>query len=77
MIDWGIVGRLDADTHLLFRRMIEAALGDDTAWADIAAIFMRHYGEAMRDVSLFEDREFFTAALAADPAVRGHGQPVE
>ena len=162
--------------------MIEAALGDDTAWADIAAIFMRHYGEAieaalnldddgliafikmmiqpvltapfgqvsladmmlapqravaaasgidaddtspltrlrrlneqrkarklvvtqgavatdfdratfllskqlmyferygkmyMSDVSLFEDREFFTAALAADPAVRGHGQPVE
>ena len=182
VIDWGIVGRLDADTHLLFRRMIEAALGDDTAWADIAAIFMRHYGEAieaalnldddgliafikmmiqpvltapfgqvsladmmlapqravaaasgidaddtspltrlrrlneqrkarklvvtqgavatdfdratfllskqlmyferygkmyMSDVSLFEDREFFTAALAADPAVRGHGQPVE
>ena len=37
MIDWGIVGRLDPPTHRLFRRFVEAVLGDPTAWPEIAA----------------------------------------
>jgi aarF domain-containing kinase len=37
MIDWGIVGRLDGPTHRLFRRFVEAVLGDPTAWPEIAA----------------------------------------
>ena len=37
MIDWGIVGRLDEPTHHLFRRFVEAILGDATAWPEIAA----------------------------------------
>ena len=37
MIDWGIVGRLDGPTHRLFRRFVEAVLGDATAWPEIAA----------------------------------------
>ena len=36
VIDWGIVGRLDAPTHRLFRRFVEAILGDVTAWDEIA-----------------------------------------
>jgi hypothetical protein len=36
MIDWGIVGRLDGPTHRLFRRFVEAVLGDATAWPEIA-----------------------------------------
>lgn len=47
VIDWGIVGRLDPETHAMFRRMIEAALGDDTAWADIAATIRKAYGDEM------------------------------
>jgi ubiquinone biosynthesis protein len=35
MIDWGIVGRLDGPTHRLFRRFVEAVLGDATAWPEI------------------------------------------
>jgi ubiquinone biosynthesis protein len=35
MIDWGIVGRLDGPTHVLFRRFVEAVLGDATAWPEI------------------------------------------
>lgn len=47
VIDWGIVARLDEDTHRLFRRMIEAALGDDTAWVDIADTIRHAYGDEM------------------------------
>ena len=49
VLDWGIVGRLDADTHRFFRRTLEAALGDETAWADIAAQLQRAYGPALRE----------------------------
>ena len=49
MIDWGIVARLDPDTHRLFRRMIDAALGDDTAWADIAETIRHAYSAEMME----------------------------
>ena len=49
VLDWGIVGRLDADTHRFFRRLLEAALGDETAWADVAAQIQRAYGPALRE----------------------------
>jgi predicted unusual protein kinase regulating ubiquinone biosynthesis (AarF/ABC1/UbiB family) len=35
LIDWGIVGRLDPDTHRFFRRIIEGSLGDESAWLEI------------------------------------------
>ena len=44
VIDWGIVGRLDPETHRFFRLMIEAALGNEAAWPDIAALTVRMYG---------------------------------
>lgn len=47
VIDWGIVGRLDHDTHMFFRRIVEAALGDDDAWSDIAAHTIRQYGSLL------------------------------
>jgi predicted unusual protein kinase regulating ubiquinone biosynthesis (AarF/ABC1/UbiB family) len=40
VIDWGIVGRLDEATHHIFRRFVEAVLGDATAWPEIVA-FLR------------------------------------
>ena len=57
MIDWGIVGRLDGPTHRLFRRFVEAILGDATAWPEIMtflsemAPFMGDEdGEGARDI---------------------------
>jgi aarF domain-containing kinase len=35
VIDWGIVGRLDVAMQRLFRRFVEAVLGDATAWPEI------------------------------------------
>jgi len=49
VIDWGIVGRLDAETHHFFRRLIGAALGDETAWTDIAEHIQRVYGPVIKE----------------------------
>jgi len=48
VIDWGIVGRLDPETHHFFVRILAAALGDEGAWSDIAAHLTRTYGPAMQ-----------------------------
>ena len=52
IIDWGIVGRLDGATHRLFRRFVEAVLGDATAWPEIVA-FMQE----MTPLPMFDDAE--------------------
>ena len=49
VIDWGIVGRLDPDTHQFFRTLIHAALGDEEAWPEIAAHAIRMYGPILAE----------------------------
>lgn len=49
VVDWGIVGRLDPPTHRFFRRTIEGALGDESAWDDVAADLIAAYGPALRE----------------------------
>lgn len=48
IIDWGIVGRLDAETHRFVVRLLDAVLGDETAWPDITAHLTRVYGRAIQ-----------------------------
>ena len=47
VIDWGIVGQLDQGTHQFFRRLIEAALGDEAAWPELARHAKRMYGPVL------------------------------
>jgi predicted unusual protein kinase regulating ubiquinone biosynthesis (AarF/ABC1/UbiB family) len=47
VLDWGIVGRLDPRAHHFLRRTIAAALGDDSAWADVAREIVVNYGPAI------------------------------
>jgi predicted unusual protein kinase regulating ubiquinone biosynthesis (AarF/ABC1/UbiB family) len=54
VIDWGIIGRLDPDTHLFFRRVVEAALGDESAWPDIAAQAAKVYGPVLAELGMSE-----------------------
>ncbi len=49
VIDWGIVGRLDPQTHQFFRSLIQAALGDEDAWGDIARHALRMYGPVLEE----------------------------
>ena len=53
LLDWGIVGRLDPDTHLMLRRLAEAALGDESGWDDIADHVLRLAPGAEAGTDLF------------------------
>ena len=48
IIDWGIVGRLDHDTHMFLLRLLDGVLGDESAWADITAHLTKTYGRAIQ-----------------------------
>ena len=49
VLDWGIVGRLDAATHRFFRSLLEAALGDEQAWVAVADHLTGQYGAAIKE----------------------------
>src|SRR5439155_4124353 len=48
VVDWGIVGRLDADTHRFFRRLIEGSLGNEEAWLDVRSHLLSVYGNGIQ-----------------------------
>jgi aarF domain-containing kinase len=76
VIDWGIVGRLDPDTHRFVVRLLDAVLGDGSAWPDITAHLTRVYGQAIQ-VGLGMSDEELTAFLRGivEPALtRPFGQ---
>ncbi len=49
VLDWGIVGRLDPDTQRFFRRTVEGAMGDESAWADVFAHMKAIYGPGLQE----------------------------
>ena len=60
IIDWGIVGRLDDETHRFFVRVLEAVLGDEDAWPDITAHLTRTYGPAIQEGLGLDDEQLTT-----------------
>lgn len=48
VIDWGIVGRFDDHTQQFFRRVVEGALGDESAWVDVWKLAEAIYGPALQ-----------------------------
>lgn len=57
MLDWGIVARLDPETHLLMRNLVEASLGDDSAWEHITATLIKVQGVTLREGMGLSDDE--------------------
>jgi ubiquinone biosynthesis protein len=57
VIDWGIVGRLDHETHMFLVRLLEGVLGDESAWADITAHLTRTYGRAIQEGLGLDDQQ--------------------
>jgi predicted unusual protein kinase regulating ubiquinone biosynthesis (AarF/ABC1/UbiB family) len=55
VIDWGIIGRLDTETHEFFRLVVEAALGDEAAWPEIAVRATKVYGPLIDELGMTED----------------------
>lgn len=56
VIDWGIVGRLDPSTQHVFRRFVEAVLGDATAWPEIVAFINENTPMSFDDGIADEER---------------------
>lgn len=57
VVDWGIVGRLDSETHRFIRRAVEGVLGDETAWADVHAHLKGIYGGNAQELFGFTDQQ--------------------
>lgn len=57
VIDWGIVGRLDHETHVFLIRLLEGALGDEQAWPEITAHLTRIYGRAIQEGLGLDDEQ--------------------
>ncbi|MGA7417720.1 MAG: AarF/UbiB family protein [Acidimicrobiales bacterium] len=76
VIDWGIVGRLDPETRYVFMRMLAAALGDESAWEDMAAHLTKTYGPAMQEgLGLSdEDLALFIRGLIEPVLLRPFGE---
>ena len=57
VIDWGIVGRLDAETHWFLCRMLAAVVGDDEAWRDVTGHLIQTYGPAIGEAMGMDDEQ--------------------
>jgi predicted unusual protein kinase regulating ubiquinone biosynthesis (AarF/ABC1/UbiB family) len=49
MLDWGIVGRWDADAKEMFRALVETSLGKEEAWDTVTDHIMRSQGVLLQD----------------------------
>jgi len=57
IVDWGIIARLDPDTHEVLLNLIEAAMGKDEAWDAITAYMISMQGPALRDALGLTDEQ--------------------
>ncbi len=69
MLDWGIVAQLDPETQLLMQKLVEASLGDESAWATITATLMKAQGTTLREGMGLTDEE-------VQRVVRGMMEPI-
>ncbi|HMD47374.1 MAG TPA: AarF/UbiB family protein [Acidimicrobiales bacterium] len=57
IIDWGIVGRLDHETHCFFLQLLSAVLGDEAAWTDITRHLVKTYGPALQEAVAMDEEQ--------------------
>ncbi len=76
VIDWGIVGRLDAATHRFFVRMLQAVLGEEAAWMDVTQHLLDNYGPALREAMGMTDEQMaqFLRAMIEPILLRPFGE---
>ena len=56
MIDWGIVARLDETTHKLMRLLVEASIGHEGVWDEVAAHYVEVQGPALYTLGLTDEQ---------------------
>lgn len=64
MLDWGIVAQLDPETQLLMQKLVEASLGDESAWTTITATLIKTQGTTLREGLGLTDAEIHKAVRA-------------
>ncbi len=76
IVDWGIVGRLDPETHRFFVRVLDGVLGDETAWSDVARHMVATYGPTMQQGLGLTDEELagFIRSLVEPTLLRPFGE---
>jgi predicted unusual protein kinase regulating ubiquinone biosynthesis (AarF/ABC1/UbiB family) len=76
VIDWGIVGRLDAETHWFLCRMLAAVLGDEDAWGDVTSHLIRTYGPAIGEAMGMDDEQLaaFMRSMVEPVLLRPFGE---
>jgi hypothetical protein len=57
MLDWGIVAQLDPETQTLMRKLVEASLGDESAWETITGTLIKVQGVTLREGLGLSDEE--------------------
>jgi predicted unusual protein kinase regulating ubiquinone biosynthesis (AarF/ABC1/UbiB family) len=76
VIDWGIVGRLDARTHRFVLRLLAAVLGEEDAWRDVTAYLVDTYGGQLRDAMGMDDAQLaeFVRSMVEPVLLRPFGE---
>ena len=59
MVDWGIVARLDESTRDVMQGLVEASLGDESAWERIAVFMNELQGGALQSGLGLTDHEVY------------------
>jgi predicted unusual protein kinase regulating ubiquinone biosynthesis (AarF/ABC1/UbiB family) len=67
VLDWGIVARMDAESHLAFRRLIEASVGIEEAWDFIGEQAVKAQGPAFRALGLTDDQIRYYIRATLEP----------
>ena len=57
MLDWGIVAQLDPETQVLMQKLVEASLGDESAWETITGTLIKVQGTTLREGLGLSDEE--------------------
>ncbi len=76
VIDWGIVGRLDASTHRFFLALLSAGLGNEEAWPVVTRHITHVYGPAIGVAVGLSDEELpaFFRSIAEPALTRPFGE---
>jgi predicted unusual protein kinase regulating ubiquinone biosynthesis (AarF/ABC1/UbiB family) len=69
MLDWGIVARMDEDTYKLMRMLVQASIGEEHIWAEIAAHFIEIQGPAFEVLGLTDDQMVRLVRELMEPAL--------
>ena len=67
VLDWGIVGRLDPLTQKFFRRVVEGALGDESAWVDVWTYAKSIYGSMVEQSGLSDEQMAVMVRMQIEP----------